>query len=300
MLVIRKEYKVIVGVGAAVLGIAALYGVMALLSGIGKTPEEAIASGSGEISTVTVNIPDTDSQQSLESSKMGLPPVDTTESATTTDPKSKESDQFAESSRKDGKSNDDIWTTAWNTGKVSTDSNLPLLIKTGEPGKTDSRIIEGISPARVDEPKTAGNTKTNNGSILTTGTYIIQPGDNYSRIANKLYGNKNLYSIIEKANPGIEPTKLKPGMTIKVPPMETVQLDRGAISTEAEVIGAIDTKNQYKVSSGDTLHKIAQKLYGKTAMWQAIYDINKSKIGPDAGKLRVGTVLSLPQTPVIN
>lgn len=45
-------------------------------------------------------------------------------------------------------------------------------------------------------------------------SYTVEPGDNYSRIAKKL--NVSV-AALEKANPDVDPTKLKIGQTINVP-----------------------------------------------------------------------------------
>ena len=54
------------------------------------------------------------------------------------------------------------------------------------------------------------------------------------------------------------------------------------------------------MQSGDSLHKISMKLYGKIDMVQKIYDLNKSAIGDNPAKLKLGQVLKLPQPPTVN
>jgi LysM repeat protein len=65
-------------------------------------------------------------------------------------------------------------------------------------------------PPRVDKPAvTAGHFE-----------YVIQPGDSYSAIAagvSKQLGAKITVAMIEKANPGVDPTRLKIGQTILIP-----------------------------------------------------------------------------------
>jgi nucleoid-associated protein YgaU len=39
------------------------------------------------------------------------------------------------------------------------------------------------------------------------------------------------------------------------------------------------------------------KLYGTSAKWQAIYDLNKDAIGTDPSKLKLKSVLKLPEPP---
>lgn len=49
----------------------------------------------------------------------------------------------------------------------------------------------------------------------------------------------------------------------------------------------------YKVKKGDTLYKIAKKIYGDGAKKTKIYNANKKKI-PNKNKLKVGVVLKIP------
>jgi nucleoid-associated protein YgaU len=51
------------------------------------------------------------------------------------------------------------------------------------------------------------------------------------------------------------------------------------------------------VAAGDTPSTITQKYYGSTdpGKWTAIYEINKTAIGPDPNQLRPGMVLRIPE-----
>ena|SRR5436190_13570535 len=50
----------------------------------------------------------------------------------------------------------------------------------------------------------------------------------------------------------------------------------------------------YTVEAGDTLATVAEKFYGDSTAWRKIYDANKSAIGDDPDKLKVGTQLRIP------
>ena len=49
----------------------------------------------------------------------------------------------------------------------------------------------------------------------------------------------------------------------------------------------------YTVQKGDTLARIAQKHYGNTDGWQAIFDANRDQLD-DPGRISPGQVLKLP------
>ena len=50
----------------------------------------------------------------------------------------------------------------------------------------------------------------------------------------------------------------------------------------------------YTVVSGDSLSKIAAKLYDDGSKWQALYKANKETIGDNPDRIRVGQVLTVP------
>lgn len=54
------------------------------------------------------------------------------------------------------------------------------------------------------------------------------------------------------------------------------------------------TPGTYTVKSGDSLWKIAQKVYKNGDDWRKIYDKNKAAIGPNPNALKVGTKLVIP------
>jgi nucleoid-associated protein YgaU len=51
---------------------------------------------------------------------------------------------------------------------------------------------------------------------------------------------------------------------------------------------------QYVVQSGDTLRSIARDQYGDAELWQAIYQANRSTIGPNPDALVAGNTLQIP------
>ncbi len=310
VLVLRKEVKVVLAAAAGVVGIALVYGLMATLSSSGEAtidPTAHRASGDGA-GTLDVTAP---SDQVVS----GLPPRDDA-SAAPRDGTAKDTssaDPFAESARNDGKSNVD-WATVLNSGKVPVDATPalagPRSHETGVAGAASANSpLVTRTPGRGFE-SSSGNDLANGSTVVTAaaGTYTVQAGDNFSRIAGKLYGNKNLYKVLVDANPTLDPARLKPGMTINAPAKDTLPAaavvtttaeTRNAVDpTAAETIGAIDASKQYVIKPGDTLHKISLRLYGKTNRWSSIYDLNKEKIGPNAERLKIGTVLTLPEPPL--
>jgi nucleoid-associated protein YgaU len=121
--------------------------------------------------------------------------------------------------------------------------------------------------------------------------YTIKPGQTLSLIAAEVYGNSRFYVAIKRANPNIDPNRLKPGMRITLPDISDVK--PGPVETAA----GVSTGKIYTVKSGDTLYRISKTLYGTPKQAEAIYELNKETIGGDEGRLKLGMVLKLPANP---
>lgn len=73
-----------------------------------------------------------------------------------------------------------------------------------EPAPAQPKPIESLS-----SPVPAATTGS--------GTYVIQPGDTFIKIARKLFNDEHRYKDIMALNPGVDPHKLRVGQVINVP-----------------------------------------------------------------------------------
>ena len=150
--------------------------------------------------------------------------------------------------------------------------------------------------------------------------YRIQPGDTLSRIAraaSKL-GDPVTVQMLQDANTGIEPLRLRVGRLVAIPgkvnklPSRTsakndsiIQTD-GAADAETKIETAISTttstpvtdenlaENRYIVHRGDSPSSISQ------AIWQAgrhvsLQQLTEANSGLDPTRLKIGQVLQLPE-----
>jgi nucleoid-associated protein YgaU len=136
---------------------------------------------------------------------------------------------------------------------------------------------------------------------FSSRTHVVQANETLSSIAIAAYGNANYWPAIVKANPGIDPNRMKVGATIKLPELKDIksaepQNASARVGPTAAAV-TIDPTRQYRVESGDNLHNIALKLYGKSTLGDKIYELNKQTIGPDPARLKIGQVLQLPEPP---
>jgi len=113
--------------------------------------------------------------------------------------------------------------------------------------------------------------------------YVIAKGDNFSTIAKKFHVS---VKALMDANPGVEPTKLKIGQKISIPPATA----SGTSSTSSGATGSTPGapgEQVYTVKSGDSLTKIATE-FGTTV--KALRSLNNLK----TDKIVVGQKLKIP------
>ena len=187
---------------------------------------------------------------------------------------------------------------AWGGG-VSNDATARVPAKGG--------LIAGSSPAK-------GGAALVEASPIGRNSHVVRSGETFSSIAQAAYGSAAYYPHVLRANPNLNPSALRPGMVIHLPPVEEVKASAAA-EKAAEKSGAatadapagaklveevkIDSSRQYRVVSGDSLYKIGQKLYGKGLMGDKIYEVNRQVIGSDPKRLKLGMILELPEPPTV-
>ncbi len=73
-------------------------------------------------------------------------------------------------------------------------------------------------------------------------------------------------------------------------------LDSGVVSGGSSQLTSRDehTQQSYTVEKGDSLSKIAKRVYGKASLWREIYEANKDNI-KDPDLIYPGQVIRLPE-----
>lgn len=160
---------------------------------------------------------------------------------------------------------------------------------TDPPRRTDRVVLDSATPRSTTIPR----------------TYKIQQGETFSSIAKSVYGDMRYYLAMEKANPTVNPSKLRPGVVINLPPASDVK-DAGKSSSAADATTtskpprASGGARTYTVQQGESLYAIARKLYGKGGRQDELYALNKDLIGADSARLKPGMVLKLPDAPTVH
>lgn len=191
------------------------------------------------------------------------------------------------------------WDKTLNSGAVATATGTHAALSGSTlMGATDSSPL-GASTAG---PSAAGPATRPSSSVgfdataSTTGAkkHKVAFGETLSSIAADYYGNRANYTKILAANPGVNANHLKVGTILTIPDLKGAKSEAAGSATAAEKAAPGTT---YAVKSGDSLQKIATKLYGSSDKWQKIYELNRSSIGGDPHRLKAGTVLKLPEAP---
>jgi nucleoid-associated protein YgaU len=122
--------------------------------------------------------------------------------------------------------------------------------------------------------------------------HVVQKNETFDAIAKKYFGPKATGAIIARANPFVDPLRLKPGRTIRVPkdPKNIQGIPVAPSPTPKQ-----STKRQtYTVVAGDSLSRIASKVYGDSTKAALIFDANRDQLA-DVDSLSIGQVLVIPE-----
>ena len=120
--------------------------------------------------------------------------------------------------------------------------------------------------------------------------HVVEENQTLSSIAEDHYDDALLWSVIVRANPGIDPNRLSIGQKLKIPSREKAVNDSPAPVGRRLPGGS----REYRVASGDNLSSIAQRFYGDAILWSRIWEANRKTLGDDPGSLKVGQELVIP------
>jgi nucleoid-associated protein YgaU len=189
----------------------------------------------------------------------------------------------------------------------------PMVIATGTPEPTIDNIIPMMAapanlPAQVDVSSTQPTQMMINGAdpatptVMGQRTHKIASGESLWTIAQAVYGNGMYFTKIVAANPDLNPKELKVGKILIIPDLTTSEKQPTATpaADSTKTAAPINPDTNYRVVSGDTLEKIARKLYNDSTMQDKIFATNKALMGDNPDKLKVGWVLVLPKAPTVS
>ena len=156
--------------------------------------------------------------------------------------------------------------------------------------------------APMTQPKSPGEAQTENasdtgvqGSIVREHT--VAPGETLNLIAQRYFGSASAWKRIADANPNVNPDRLSIGTKLRIP-VEGAQVKAAARTqtpVEASVVPAAApapaTPEKYRIETGDTLCRIAEKFLGNANRYREIVEINP---GLEPDRLFVGQEIRIP------
>jgi nucleoid-associated protein YgaU len=130
--------------------------------------------------------------------------------------------------------------------------------------------------------------------------HTVERGETFGSISRRYFGSTRHANDIARANPFIDPSRLRPGRVIRVPKdPENIQgkpaVPSSPVTPVTPAPGSVsyDTTRSYTVVAGDTLSRISQKMYGTQANTTLIFESNRNLLAsPD--DLAIGQVLVIP------
>ncbi|MCA9288650.1 MAG: LysM peptidoglycan-binding domain-containing protein, partial [Phycisphaerales bacterium] len=149
-------------------------------------------------------------------------------------------------------------------------------------------------------------------------THTVSSGDSLYKIAERYYGDGNLWRELAQANQdrvGADGS-VRQGVTLRIPPRGgTASATRATTPptppantarpgqpqtrpqapapAEPQRPAQADRSRTYTVASGDTLGDISMSQLGTSRRWREIYELNRDRID-DPDHVPAGTVLVLP------
>lgn len=196
-------------------------------------------------------------------------------------------------------------TTGTGTGSASTTTN----------GGTGSATSSNTGASTGSTPRST-TTASNTAGSSSGSTYLVQKGDTMQTIAKSQLGSTNKWQLIAKANPTVDPTRMKIGTKLVIPAVngtvsgETTIASTGSTGSSASTKTASSSNTRgtgntatasasggtHTVAKGETLSSIAKKYYGDSKLWKSIASANP-KINPNS--LAVGDKLTIPAKSVV-
>jgi nucleoid-associated protein YgaU len=135
------------------------------------------------------------------------------------------------------------------------------------------------------------------------GSYTVVPGDTLTSIAIAYGLGKGGVKAILDANKDVlsNPNKLRVGLTIKIPAACAQNSDSapnnkktgsGSVAPGNTASPKADSGSEYVVQNGDSLERIARKLFNDGRKWRDLFDWNRDQLS-DPARLRAGQTLKI-------
>jgi hypothetical protein len=171
-------------------------------------------------------------------------------------------------------------------------TSAPLKKKVAKAAKQASKTVRSrVSSAVAAVKRAAKKVAKKVSAARSAAAKSVKPKVASAKKAVKKVVKKAVKKVVKKAAKKAAP---KPAPR----PASAVSMPRPAApSPMAPVAAPPRIKAWHVVTSADTPSSIAQKYYGTSdpAKWTAVYEVNKTVIGPDPNQLKPGLLLRIPE-----
>jgi len=147
-----------------------------------------------------------------------------------------------------------------------------------------------------------------------TKQHVIQSGDTFSGLAVRYLGNAKHASLIAKANPDVDPRRLKIGAKVNIPSAPTADSTVSSYQPSGRKLvavanhqpkvrkmspPAVPAARAYTIQSGEGWYDLAKKFLKDGSRWPELYELNRERVSRDPDQLRAGTIIELPRSVVL-
>lgn len=177
-----------------------------------------------------------------------------------------------------------------------------------EPGG-DARITfaeGGVGGGRVEAAPEPAQTPGGNTQAPARPAVVIPPsfteytiredGETLAEVSRRFFGTPDHADAIARANPLMDPARLRPGRVLRVP-RDPANIQGRVVRADppgSPVAGPAEPV-EYVILDGDTLSTISQQFYGTTTRAGQIFEHNRARLRlKSMDSIRAGQVLVIP------
>jgi nucleoid-associated protein YgaU len=119
--------------------------------------------------------------------------------------------------------------------------------------------------------------------VTSKRLYVVKRGESFFTITKKLFGTVRYFPQVQKANPDIDPRRLRPGQVIAVPTPAGATLREEFLATPEDMKPKpprvfLEHDATHLIRPGETLEGISKKYYDRRQKWRHILRANLGRI----------------------
>jgi nucleoid-associated protein YgaU len=175
--------------------------------------------------------------------------------------------------------------------EVPDEAEVPVIDESAWEDAVASASVDEVPEADVAPPASGVSAP-----LAPTRFYVVQEGDSFFTISKRLFGTVRYFPDLQKANPDINPRRLRKGMAIAVPtitgasPRKELLVGEQAAKPKTPTVFLAQDKI-HVIQPGEVLEEISYKYYGKRQKWRHIVDANP---GLNPRTIRPGMRIVIP------